>query len=127
MIEMKNIIGAMAHIMLPGSAPENKNFGETKYASNAIEEMLKLLKLKGAAGKRLNICLFGGGNVLKRNDDTICIDNLTSVENILKTRLFQISKKAVGGTVRRSARLYIESGQLYFTEDNSPEKLLWKS
>ena len=38
----KKKIGAMAHVMLPGAAPEN-SIDKTKYAAGAIEELVKMI------------------------------------------------------------------------------------
>ncbi len=57
-------VGALAHIMLPGVAPLGKHLQPTRYASNAIEEMIKQMTHLGANIKRTETCLVGGGNVL---------------------------------------------------------------
>ncbi|MHC4464156.1 MAG: chemotaxis protein CheD, partial [Planctomycetota bacterium] len=76
-------IGAMAHVMLPGSAPK-KALERTKYAANAIEEMIYQMTGAGADKDNIEVCLVGGGNVLKKEDDTICRDNIKSTTQLLK-------------------------------------------
>ncbi len=77
---------AMAHVMLPGKAPESKSFEKTKYAFNAIDEMLHEMSLKGSIREDIEICLVGGGNVLKKEDDTVCQDNINSTSQIFREK-----------------------------------------
>ncbi len=66
-------IGALAHIMLPGRAPENKEPEEkTKYAGDAIEAMISQMAELGSKKDNIEVVLAGGANVLEREDDTIC-------------------------------------------------------
>ena len=81
--DSKSQIGAMAHIMLPGNAPENYNFRSTKFASNAVTEMMTQLYNKGATNQNIKACLLGGSNILKRDNDTIGNENIKSVEKII--------------------------------------------
>ncbi len=120
------VVGALAHIMLPGSAPDDAA-NKTRYAFDAIDKMLRLLATMQAATERLECCLVGGGNILKRPDDTICTENLRSVEEILKERNLTIVQRAVGGTTRRTGLFDIETGSVFFTEGNSRKLLLWKA
>jgi len=46
-------IGAMAHVMLPGEATIKNQLQATRYAANAIEEMLGQLKRLGVIKKIL--------------------------------------------------------------------------
>jgi len=120
-------IGALAHAMVPGSAPEGRAFQRTRYAANAIEEMIDIMKHMGVNQESIEVCLVGGGNVLKRKDDTICQDNITSIVELLNEKCIKIRAKAVGGTERRSISLDIEKGSVYYTQADSKEMLLWKA
>ena len=75
----------------------------------------------------IEVCLVGGGNVLERENDTICQDNITSIVELLDEKQIKIRAKAVGGIDRRSVSLNVENGSLYYTEGNAKEKLLWKA
>ena len=120
-----NQVGGMAHIMLPGKAPEKKNKQKTKYAEDAIDMLIRLLDEKDVSRENPQVCLIGSGNVLKRPDNRICKDNLQSAETILQNRYLPIRRRAVGGTLRRSALLDTESGNVYYTRGDSKEMLLW--
>ena len=118
-------VGALAHVMIPGTAPERRVFQRTRYAANAIEELIDRMTLLGAHKDLIETCLVGGGDVLKR-DDTICQENLASVEKILNEKGIKIRKRAVGGTARRTILFDIEKGSVHYTEGDSKEMLLWQ-
>lgn len=120
-------VGALAHVMLPGAAPEGKTFQRTRYAADAIEEIINRMTNLGANKEDIEVCLVGGGNVLKREDDNICQDNIVSVIELLDEKQIKIREKTVGGTVRRSVSLNVENGSIYYTEGNADEKLLWET
>ncbi|MBD3415055.1 MAG: hypothetical protein GF421_11565 [Candidatus Aminicenantes bacterium] len=119
--------GALAHIMVPGEASEKKVSHQTRYAKNAINEMIEQMTHMGAEKGRIETCLVGGGNVLKRDDDTIGHENLASVVKLLNEKQIKIRKKAVGGTKRRTILFDIEKGTIHYTEGNSKKMLLWKA
>lgn len=119
-----NLFGAMAHIMLPGKAPENKNTQKTKYTKDAIDELINLLKLNGAT-ENIEVCLAGGANVLKRKDDNIAQNIIDSVLENLKNMNIEILAKSLGGTTRRSVSLDVETGCVYITVGDGTEEILW--
>ncbi|MDD5438901.1 MAG: chemotaxis protein CheD [Candidatus Omnitrophica bacterium] len=121
---VKEKIGALAHVMVPGKSPHAS--GSTKYAIDAIDELLSLLALRGARAKNIEVCLVGGANVLKSKDDTICKNNIDSVIKYLNEKKITIRVTALGGTERRSVSFNIASGDICYTEGDSSEKLLWK-
>ena len=114
----------MAHIMLPGSAPkktENKN----RYASDGIEELLKRMIESGSVLEDIEVCLVGGGNVLQKEDDTICDNNIKSVTAALKEKNIPVRASVLGGYERKSTFLNSETGCVFYSEGNEKEKLLW--
>lgn len=120
-------VGAMAHIMLPGHWPGNTEGKRTRYAAEAIDEMLRKMIRIGSDRDGIEVCLVGGANVLEKEDDTICADNIESTLDFLGEKRLRVMARAVGGTSRRSARLEVESGKIFYTEADRGEKLLWKS
>lgn len=120
-------IGALAHVMLPGRAPADKEPGEkTKYAANAIDEIIHKMNRLGSKNDDIEVTLVGAGNVLRREYDTICIDNIESILELLRKRRLKVRAKAVGGVDRRSVSLDIESGIVSYTEGDGGEKRLWR-
>ncbi|MBW7990654.1 MAG: chemotaxis protein CheD [Planctomycetes bacterium] len=120
-------VGVMAHVMLPGRAPKSAYGESTKYAADALDEMISRITLKGANLCELGVCLVGAGNVLKKQDDTVCDNNIESVTRLLKEKHIPVRAAVLGGTERKSISMDIESGSVYYTEGDRQEKLLWES
>jgi len=119
-------IGAMAHVMLPGSAPK-KTLERTRYAVDAIGEMIDQMTRAGADKDNIEVCLVGGGNVLRKEDDTICRDNIESTTQLLKEKHIPVRSAVLGGTERKGVFLDVENGTVSYTEGDAKEKPLWKS
>lgn len=118
-------VGALAHIMLPGSVPASQGSSEkTKYAVDAIDAILRELSQLGSKNEDLEVTLVGAGNVLKRADDTICKDNVESTLEHLQKRQLKVKAQALGGTKRRSVSLDVESGVISYSEGSGAEKPL---
>lgn len=120
-------VGALAHVMIPGAAPPGTTTGRTRYAADAIEELVNRMTELGAKMDRVEVCLVGGGNVLKREDDSICEANITSVHEILAGKNLKIRAEELRGTERRSIHLDVKKGSIRFTVGDSKEQLLWKA
>jgi chemotaxis protein CheD len=114
----------MAHVMLPGCAPK-KCTEKNRYASDSIEKLLTWMFESGSVLEDIEVCLVGAGNVLEKEDDTICESNIESVSSILKERKIPVRASALGGNKRRSVFLDGITGSVFFTEGNEKEKLLW--
>jgi chemotaxis protein CheD len=121
--DRNNKAGAMAHVMLPGSAPE-KESRKTKYAADAVDELIKQMPRTGTSD--IEVCLVGGGNVLDRENDSVCQVNIDSVSQILKEKDIPVMVCALGGTKRKTVRLDVETGTVMYSEGNGSEKLLWQ-
>ncbi len=119
-------IGGIAHTMLPGRAPPDTNTIKTRYVYDAFEELISQLEHAGAQKERLCFCIAGGGNVLKRSDDLICQNNISSVTACIENAGFSIKAKSLGGTIRRKLRFDIDSGILYYAEGDEPETVLYR-
>jgi len=120
-------VGAMAHIMLPGRAPRGADGERTRYAADAIDEMINRITKIGANKCDLEVCLVGAGNVLKKQDDTICKDNIESTTELLGKKHIPVRAAVLGGTERKCISLDVETGSIFYKEGDSREKLLWKS
>lgn len=119
-------VGAMAHIMLPGKCPLKNQLYTSRYAADAIEEMLRQLKKFGIKEENIDVCLVGGANVLKRDNDTIGKDNLNFIQELLQTKQIEIKAKSIGGFERRTVIFEIMKGCIYYTVGDSKQKLLWQ-
>ncbi len=122
--DVRKKIGAMAHVMLPGRAPE-KETQPTRYAANAIDEIMDLMTRAGAGGCDIQACLVGAGNVLEKEDDTVCKANVKSVMQLLEEKNITVRATVLGGTKRKGVFMDIEDGRVFYTEGENKKKLLW--
>ncbi len=125
--DSQKTIGAMAHVMLPGIASIKNQLHATRYAINAIEEMLSQLKRLEVKKENIDIVLVGGANVLKRENDTIGKDNLESIKTFLREKQLEIKAEAIGGFERSTVVLDISMGCIYYTLGDSKQKILWQN
>ncbi|MBF0521918.1 MAG: PAS domain S-box protein [Candidatus Omnitrophica bacterium] len=120
-------VGGLAHVMLPWYSPHEETPQKTRYAGNAIDELLRQMEVLGADINDLEVCLVGAGNVLKRSDDTTAKNNLDSVTELLRKKKIKIKAESVGGTTRRSVLFDIDKGNVFYTEGDEEERLLWSA
>ena len=125
LFDYQSFAGAVAHIMLPGFAPEKNNIVTAKYAGNAIESMIMQIVALGVKKENLKAVIVGGGNVLKRKGDTIGAQNIASVVDLLHKQDIPILKSSVGGTNRKSVRFDLQKRIIYYTEGDSNEMILF--
>lgn len=123
---LRGKIGGMAHIMLPGIAPQ-QSLEKTKYAFDGIEQLLNQMFETGASTDEIEVCLVGAGNVLQKEDDAICDANIESVTGILKEKSIPVMVSALGGTKRKSVFLDVEDGSISYTDGDEKEKKLWQA
>jgi chemotaxis protein CheD len=119
-------VGALAHVMLPGRVPKEAGRKRTRYAANAIDELIDKIGRTGAKKCDIEVCLVGGGNVLKEEDDTICRDNIESTTQLLEKKQIPIRAAVLGGTKRRGIFLDVKRGKVFYTEGEGKKKLLWE-
>lgn len=125
-IDATHGIGGIAHIMLPGKAPEN-NSEQNKYCINAIDSLLSLMLEAGAIHENIVTCIAGGANVLQRPDDNICEANWLAVKTYLKSKELPIIKESIGGFKRRRVTLDIENNCFFCAQGDDSEKLLFRA
>ncbi|MFC1676475.1 chemotaxis protein CheD [Planctomycetota bacterium] len=119
-------IGSLAHAMLPGRASEKKESEQkTRYMANAIEAIIEGMTSLGAKVSDIQVFLVGGGNVLERDDDTICQHNIESAKELLKKNELKLIAHATGGVSRRTISFDVGSGIVRYTEGDSGEMRLW--
>ncbi len=112
---------------VPGSVPKNNAQEKIKYAADAIDEMINRMTQTGTQKCDIEVCLGGGGNVLKRDDDTICKDNIKSTTSFLENERIPIRPSVLGGTKRKGVFMDVENGKIFYVEGESGEKLLWET
>jgi len=117
--------GGIAHIMLPGKLPTKYKAEENKYAENAIENLLDALKRLGSNKANIEICLVGGANVLRKENDTTADNLIFSIFEIMEQKKLSIKRISIGGYERRTAKLCLHSGSVTFTLGDESEAELF--
>ena len=117
-------IAGMAHIMLPGGTPQ-QGANDPRYAVYGIGALLDRMIEAGCDLGAIEVCLVGGGNVLRNERDSICGDNIRSVTAVLQDKNIPIRASVLGGNDRKSAFMDAETGRVSFTEGNGAERVLW--
>ncbi len=121
-------IGSLAHVMLPGKAPMGKKRRQkTRYAADAINAMVGKMGKLGSKKDDIEVVLVGAANVLRREDDTICRDNIESILDLLAKKRLKVKAQALGGTARKSVSLDIERGIVSCAEGNGRQTELWRT
>jgi chemotaxis protein CheD len=115
----------IAHIMLPGQAPQGC-CEKTKYACDGIEYLLNQLIESGSVLGDISVCLVGAGNVLRKEDDTVCPNNIQSVTTILAKKAIPVRMSILGGCDRKSVFLDAKNGRISYSQGDSSVKLLWQ-
>ena len=127
MIDETRQTGGIAHVMLPGKAERAQHGHRFRYAEDAIEELMRQMKDLGSRQSDLIAVLAGGGNVLRRSDDTICSMNICSVLAVLKRRSVPVAASSLGGTERRKVRLDLSSSRVFQALGDGREQVLWQA
>jgi len=120
-------VGAMAHVMLPGESRGPDPSVKTKYAGDAVEEMMRVMSNLGAMEARVHVCLIGGGNVLGDGHDSPGLDIVRSLTVILAGKGITPVAMEVGGTQRRSCVLHVARGRVITTIGDSEQRTLWEA
>jgi chemotaxis protein CheD len=118
-------VGGLAHVMLPGVPPAHAETGKDRYAAHALETLFSVMQNEGADPGNLLICLIGGANVLRREHDTIHIDNLRSLTSLILQRNLPICRTMTGGSERMMARMETKTGRIFQITGNNPEEMLF--
>jgi len=124
--DTKSKIGGMAHIMLPGKSYKGNAPHKNRYAADAIDDLLSKLHQVGVSTENIDICLAGGANVLRKENDTISTELAISVFKILKKKKLKVQATSLGGYERRIAVLYPETGVAYCSVGGGTEMVLWE-
>jgi chemotaxis protein CheD len=119
--------GGMAHVMLPGESPGPDPATKTRYAKNAVEEVMRVMSNLGAMEARVHVCLIGGGNVLGDDHDSPGPDIVRSLTEILARRGITPVAMEVGDTQRRCCTLHVAHGRVTYTVGDSEQRTLWEA
>ena len=116
-IDKKNCVGGLAHIMLPDSEKFNKVSNEIKFANLAIPILIKEMVENGAKENDMRAKIAGGASMFNFSDSKVNMDigarNSAAVKEILRERKIPIDSEAIGGTKGRTITFDTATGDLY--------------
>jgi len=104
-------VGGMNHFLLPGdtnNVPENE---AARYGVFAMESLINGILKKGGQKNRLEIKVFGGGNVIK-NSAKIGSKNAAFVRSFLKNEGLKITSEDLEGEYPRRVHYYPSTGKV---------------
>ncbi len=106
-------VGGMNHFLLPGDydALGNSANDSARYGVFAMEKLINEILKKGGMKERLEVKLFGGGNVIN-NSAMIGDKNAKFVRDFIKGENLSIASEDLGGKLPRRVHYYPDSGKV---------------
>ena len=107
-------IGGLAHIMLPDSKQIKNNSNLYKFADTGIDELIRLLLLKGASKQRLVAKIAGGAQMFAFANATdimrVGARNAEAVKKLLQEMKIRLVAEDTGGTYGRTVQIDLATG-----------------
>ncbi len=100
-------VGGMNHFLLPGNTKEQDTM---RFGAFAMEKLINEILKRGGRRERLEVKLFGGGNVIE-SSALIGTKNIEFVHEYLAMEEIPIAAEDVGGTWPRKVRYWPLSGK----------------
>ncbi|MFN7902588.1 MAG: chemoreceptor glutamine deamidase CheD [Holosporales bacterium] len=105
-------VGGMNHFLLPGEeGSDNKISESTRYGVFAMETLINSILNAGGRKDRLEVKVFGGGNVL-RNSTRIGSKNAAFIRQFLKKEGYTIACEDMEGDTPRKVHYYPHTGKV---------------
>lgn len=109
--DRKNLIGGMAHIVLPASNGNTTDPG--KYADTAIPALIQSIQQFGGHTRHVVAKFAGGANMFATTSTNAVGDlNVAMVETLLKDAAIPVVAQHCGGNRGRRAEFDIETGNM---------------
>jgi len=105
-------VGGMNHFLLPGSEDmDSSNSDAARYGVFAMENLINGIMKEGGRKERLEIKVFGGGNVI-RNSACIGSKNAKFIREFLRKEGFRNFSEDLEGEHPRRVHYYPDSGKV---------------
>ncbi|MBN8531959.1 MAG: chemoreceptor glutamine deamidase CheD [Alphaproteobacteria bacterium] len=104
-------VGGMNHFLLPGSGDSSQLSEGTRYGVFAMESLINGILKQGGRKERLEIKVFGGGNVLQYAG-RIGSMNAAFVREFLRKEGLPIAMEDLGGELPRRVHYYPDTGKV---------------
>lgn len=116
-------IGGMNHFLLPGEGPGLVQNGDaTRYGVFAMESLINGILKAGGRKDRLEIKVFGGGNVIN-NSARIGSKNAAFIRTFLQEEGLRITSEDLEGDLPRRIHYFPETGQVMMRKLRRKEDL----
>lgn len=103
-------VGGMNHFLLPGTAGD-ADMQSMRFGSFSMEQLINELMKRGARKERLEVKIFGGGNVMPGLSD-VGQRNIQFVRQFLKTEQIAVAAEDVGGPFPRRVHYFPDTGKV---------------
>ena len=105
-------VGGMNHFLLPGDASIDNNFSQSaRYGVFAMESLINGILKAGGRKERLEIKVFGGGNVIN-NSARIGSKNAKFIREFLHKEGYKIASEDLEGEHPRRVHYYPDTGKV---------------
>lgn len=104
-------LGGMNHFLLPGDTNDASPGQGARYGAFAMENLINSILSRGGQKSRLEIKVFGGGNVTN-NSSRIGSKNADFAREFLRLEGYQISAEDLGGEEPRRINYYPATGKV---------------
>jgi chemotaxis protein CheD len=112
-----NNVSGMNHFMLPGRISVRDIFADksAKYGITAINSLIEKMKKIGGVKKNFEAKIFGGGHVMRTNDDSVTIpsDNIKLARVMMEIEDIPIIQSDVGENFTRKLLMEVLSGKVF--------------
>jgi len=121
-------VGGMNHFMLPGDngRQHNKWGGDdclvTRYGVAAMETLINDILKQGSRKARLELKLFGGGEVLRMETNNVGKRNVEFVRNFVRLEDLAVAAEDLGGPSPRKINYFPKTGKVMMRRLRSLQK-----
>lgn len=106
-------IGGMNHFMLPNAKPGQASWElETRYGVAAMESLINDILKLGGRKNRLEIKLFGGGEILNMNTNAVGQRNVEFAIKFMQVEGIEIASQDLGGPHPRKVLYFPHDGRV---------------
>lgn len=125
--EKKRKIAALAHIMLPYCLNREKGMlDKRKYADTCLDEVMRIMKLKGITSQNLTAKIAGGAQMFSSDNNIFCIGqrNIDAVKEYLFVHQITIIADETGGDFGRTLYFKAQTGEVEIRSAKRPVKII---
>lgn len=106
-------IGGMNHFMLPEGAPSEKLWNlETRFGVAAMESLINDIVKAGGNRNRLELKLFGGGEVMNMKTSSVGKRNVEFALDFAKVEGLEVASQDLGGEYPRKVLFFPNDGKV---------------